>query len=83
MAMKADGMGWGKIAKSLDVHPGKWGTNLGGIVSGKPKESTTPSATEFGPKGKDNPSNDKSNQKNDSAPGNSGDHRQDNDKGKK
>lgn len=35
LAMREAGEGWGKISKELEIHPGKWGTNLGQMRSGK------------------------------------------------
>jgi hypothetical protein len=38
---EVDHMGWGQIAKALDLHPGNQGDNLGGIVSGRNVVSDT------------------------------------------
>lgn len=34
-AMRDSGMGWGEIAKALDLAPGNAGNNLGGVISGR------------------------------------------------
>lgn len=63
LAMKEAGKGWGEIAQALNIAPGKWGGNLGDVMSqANPKKSATPPADDVAPKGNVKP--------NDAAPGN-------------
>lgn len=52
LAMKDQETGWGEIAQALGIAPGKWGGNLGDVMSqANPKKSATPPAGDVAPKG--------------------------------